>query len=65
MFDFIVSFLTAKVTNKSNIVKFYRIVIVSIGCFFRLSKAWAWYFTLSKSMLLRLMHRILLLYMVR
>ena len=37
--DLLVSYLSAKLTNKSIIFKFYRIVIISTGCFLISSKA--------------------------
>lgn len=63
--DLLVSYLSAKLTNKSIIFKFYRIVIISTGCFLISSRARAWYLTLSKSTRFKSMQRMLLLYMVR
>ena len=48
MFDLFVIFMFAKITNKSIIVKYYLMLINSIGCLFSSSNGLNWYFTLSK-----------------
>jgi len=65
MFDLFVIFMFAKITNKSIIVKYYLMLINSIGCLFSSSNGLDWYFTLSKLIDFKSIQRILLLYMDR